>query len=94
MQKPRKEMVPDWLKEEPKEQEKETVKKDVSKKKDASTLDDERKRLEEVLKNISVINRREWTLFEGENRYSKFIWKVNGKYRKFKNRYEVIKERK
>lgn len=52
-------MVPDWLKEEPKEQEKETVKKDVSKKKDASTLDDERKRLEEVLKNISVINRRE-----------------------------------
>ncbi len=53
-------MVPDWLKEEePKEQEKETVKKDVSVEKDASTLEDERKRLEEVLKNISVINRRE-----------------------------------
>ena len=56
----RKEMVPDWLKEEePKEQEKETVKKDDKCKKDASTLEDERKRLEEVLKNISVINRRE-----------------------------------
>ena len=56
----RKEMVPDWLKEEePKEQEKETAKKDVSVEKDASTLEDERKRLEEVLKNISVINRRE-----------------------------------
>ena len=36
--------------EEPKEQEKETVKKDVSVEKDASTLEDERKRLEEVLK--------------------------------------------
>ena len=47
----RKEMVPDWLKEEePKEQEKETAKKDVSVEKDASTLEDERKRLEEVLK--------------------------------------------
>ena len=43
-------MVPDWLKEEePKEQEKETVKKDGAEK-DASTLEDERKRLEEVLK--------------------------------------------
>ena len=43
-------MVPDWLKEEePKEQEK-AAKKDVSVEKDASTLEDERKRLEEVLK--------------------------------------------
>lgn len=50
-------MVPDWLKEEPKE--KETVKNDVGAEKDTSTLEDERKRLEEVLKNISVINRRE-----------------------------------
>ncbi|AAU15948.1 DnaD domain protein [Bacillus cereus] len=46
----RKEMVPDWLKEEPKEKEKETVKKDASAEKGASTLEDERKRLEEVLK--------------------------------------------
>lgn len=46
----RKEMVPDWLKEESKEEEKEPVKNDVSAKKDASTLEDERKRLEEVLK--------------------------------------------
>lgn len=43
-------MVPDWLKEESKEEEKEPVKNDVSAKKDASTLEDERKRLEEVLK--------------------------------------------
>jgi replication initiation and membrane attachment protein len=46
----RKEMVPDWLKEEPKEQAEETVKNDISVEKKASTLDDERKRLEEVLK--------------------------------------------
>ena len=35
-------MVPDWLKEEePKEQEKETEKKDINVEKDASTLEDE-----------------------------------------------------
>lgn len=43
-------MVPDWLKEEPKEEVKETVKNDVSVEKNSSSLEDERKRLEEVLK--------------------------------------------
>ncbi|WP_459500245.1 replication initiation and membrane attachment family protein [Bacillus sp. C1] len=46
----RKEMVPDWLKEETKEQTKELEKNDVSVAENPSKLEDERKRLEEELK--------------------------------------------